>query len=80
MLLDELTVLGPAMGSAVHREDWEKLAESCHRLAGASEYCGMPKLHGLASSLEQAALTPEIQRIQRIHHDLQTLVGRLLRT
>jgi HPt (histidine-containing phosphotransfer) domain-containing protein len=63
ILLSELPGDLERISGSLRAGDWPQLADTAHRMRGATGYCGVPGLEAALTELERAARTADAEQI-----------------
>jgi two-component system sensor histidine kinase BarA len=79
ILLMELPADLERLTGSLQEEDWSQVAETAHRMRGATGYCGVPGLEAALVELERAAKTADAEQIMSEARRVQREAERLQR-
>jgi two-component system sensor histidine kinase BarA len=76
-LLDAIPAELASLRDCHEAEDWHRLAQTAHRLRGATSYCGVPALNAVLRDLESASSTADPELIARLLKKVNREAARL---
>jgi len=79
ILLTELPGDLARLTASLREEDWSQIAETAHRMRGATGYCGAPGLEAALVALERAAKSSNAVQIMLEARRVQSEAERLRR-